>query len=41
MKNIIPLFIIGLLLSSISAVATIENKIDIEPIADELDQSQT
>ena len=38
---IIPIFVIGIfVLSSISAIATIENKKTIDPISDELDQYQ-
>jgi hypothetical protein len=41
MKKIIPLFVIGIfVISSINAIATIENKKLIEPITEELDQYQ-
>jgi hypothetical protein len=41
MKKIIPIFVIGIFVfSSFSAIATIENKKPVEPIADELDQYQ-
>ena len=41
MKKILPIIVIGIfVISSISAIATIENKIPVEPITEELDQYQ-
>ena len=41
MKKIIPIFVIGIfVISSFSAIATIENKKVVDPISDELDQYQ-
>jgi hypothetical protein len=41
MKKIIPLIVIGIfVISSLNAIATIENKKQVDPISDELDQYQ-
>ena len=41
MKKIIPIFVIGIfVISSFSAIATIENKKPVDPISDDLDQYQ-
>jgi len=42
MKNIIPIFVIGILIiGGLGAVATVEKKLYVSPISDELDQFQT